>query len=119
VWQSRWHFFGAAAQAMRRILVERARRRGRVRHGGAMGREPLRDDLPGVVETDVDMVGLDDALTRLEKHNPRVGQVVMLRYFAGLSIEDTASALAIGVTTVKDEWGYARAWLKREMGSQA
>ena len=102
-WNSRAHFFGAAAQAMRRILVERARRQGRIRHGGGLKREALSDDLPGVVMPDVDMVGLDEALTRLEAHNPRVCSVVMLRYFAGLSIEDTV----LRSTHSGDRWQYS------------
>lgn len=100
---------------MRRILVERARRHGRVRHGGGLKREELSENLPEPEGGEIDLVALDGALAKLEAHNPRVGRVVMLRYFAGLSVEDTATALAVGVTTVKDEWVYARAWLRRAM----
>lgn len=114
-WQSRGHFFGAAAIAMRRILVERARRQGRVKRGGGRSREVLSEDAAQVIEDPEELLALDDALTRLEAHNPRVSQVVMLRYFAGLGLEDTGSALGVGVTTVKAEWNYARAWLHRQM----
>jgi RNA polymerase sigma factor (TIGR02999 family) len=115
-WDSRGHFFGAAAVAMRRILVERARARGRIKRGGARGRVGLSEEA-AVVEFQEpdDMLALDEALTSLEAHNPRGCQVVMLRYFAGLGIEDTGAALGIGVTAVKAEWNYARAWLHRAM----
>lgn len=114
-WDSRGHFFAAAAIAMRRILVERARRQGRVKRGGGAPREALSENAAQVIEDPAEMLALDDALTSLEAHNPRVSQVVMLRYFAGLGVEDTGSALGIGVTTVKAEWNYARAWLHRQM----
>lgn len=115
-WDSRGHFFAAAARAMRHILVERARRRGRVRHGGDRARVPLDDhDLAKFDESGLDILALDEALDRLEQHNPRVCKVVMLRYFAGLSVEETAQAMGLGPTTVKAEWNYARAWLHRQM----
>jgi RNA polymerase sigma factor (TIGR02999 family) len=114
-WDSRGHFFAAAARAMRHILVERARRRGRIKHGGDRGRQALDDELASFEPKDLDMVALDDALTRLEAHNDQVCQVVMLRYFAGLGVEETAKALGIGTTTVKAQWNYARAWLHRQM----
>jgi RNA polymerase sigma factor (TIGR02999 family) len=115
-WDSRAHFFGAAAVAMRRILVERARARGRIKRGGARGRIGLTEDAAVVeLEDPDDMLALDEALTSLEAHNPRGCQVLMLRYFAGLGIEDTSAALSIGVTAVKAEWNYARAWLHRAM----
>ena len=118
-WDSRGHFFAAAALAMRRILVERARRHGRLKRGGDRRREILTDELASFEPVGVDMVALDEALTKLEQQNPRVSQVVMLRYFAGLGVEDTAAALGIGPTTVKSEWNYARAWLHREMAGGA
>ncbi len=114
-WDSRGHFFAAAAIAMRRILVERARRTGRAKRGGDRQRRALTDDAASFQPDDLDMLALDDALTKLEGQNPRVSQVVMLRYFAGLGVEDTAAALGVGPTTVKAEWNYARAWLHREM----
>lgn len=113
-WQNRGHFFGAAARAMRRILVERARSRGRLKRGG--DRERVEID-PGVLEGAgaTDLVGLDEALNRLEAEDARKAEVVMLRYFAGLSIEETAAAMGLSPATVKNEWTFARAWLKREL----
>lgn len=114
-WQNRAHFYAAAAEAMRRILVERARRRGRIKHGGGRQRVPL-DDV--AVETDekfLNYVVLDEALCRMKKQDERMSQVVMLRFFAGLTIEDTAQALGISPMTVKREWACARAWLYDEL----
>jgi len=114
-WDSRGHFFGAAARAMRHILVERARRRGRVRHGGDRAREPLSAEVAGIDPVEVDMIALDESLEKLEAHNARAFQVVMLRYFAGLGVDETAMAMGVGTTTVKAEWNFARAWLHRQM----
>jgi RNA polymerase sigma factor (TIGR02999 family) len=114
-WENRGHFFGAAARAMRRILVERARSRGRIKRGG--DRERVEID-PGRLEgseSATDLVGLDEALNRLEAEDARKAEVVMLRYFAGLSIEETGAAMGLSPATVKNEWTFARAWLKREL----
>ena len=117
-WEDRRHFFGAAAQAMRRILVERARRRGRAKHGGRRQRVVLGSG-DAVAEPDsVDIVAVDEALRRLEKEEPRVAQVVMMRFFAGLSHEDTAKALEISERTVRRDWTYAKAWLHQEIGEE-
>lgn len=114
-WDSRAHFFGAAAQAMRRILVERARRHARVRHGGGLKRLPLDNvDLVEEAPTD-DLLALDEALSDLEARDERKARVVMLRYFAGLTIEETASAMGVSPATVKNEWSFARAWLYSEI----
>lgn len=114
-WDSRAHFFGAAAQAMRRILVERARRHARVRHGGGLKRLPLDNvDLAEEAPTD-DLLALDEALKDLEARDERKARVVMLRYFAGLTIEETASAMGVSPATVKNEWSFARAWLYSEI----
>ena len=114
-WHNRGHFFAAAAEAMRRILVERARARGRVKRGGGRQRVPL--DVADVVadEDSLDLVVLDDALRRMEREDPRMNQVVMLRFFAGLSIEDTAQSLGVSPMTVKRDWACARAWLYDEV----
>lgn len=119
-WQNRAHFFGAAAIAMRRILVERARSVGRLKRGGNRHRVELSDQPQhrGIV-SEVDLIGLDDALTKLEKHDARKSQVVMLRYFAGLSVEQTAMAMNLSPTTVKADWNYARAWLRREIEGES
>lgn len=110
-WAGRAHFYAAAAEAMRRILIDHARRKGALRRGG--GRRPLRlaeldlaDD-----EKIADAVCLADLILRLEKEDPRAAQVVRLRFFAGLSIAETANVLGISPATVKNEWAYARAWL--------
>ena len=118
-WKNRAHFFGAAAMAMRDILVERARRRARIKHGGGMRREELGES---VCSPDggrvLDVIALNDALRRLEAEAPRKAQLVMLRFFAGLSIEETASALELSVATVKREWNYAKAWLLDAMSEE-
>jgi RNA polymerase sigma factor (TIGR02999 family) len=116
--EGRRHFLGSAARAMRRILVERARRRARLRHGG--GRERVdgdaADEIAAFPEPKEDVLALSEALARLEQVDPRKSEVVHLRYFLGLTIEETAEALDLATSTVKDEWALARAWLKRAMG---
>ncbi|MEM7245516.1 MAG: sigma-70 family RNA polymerase sigma factor [Acidobacteriota bacterium] len=114
-WSSLGHFFGAAALAMRRILVERARRQQRIRHGGQQARVELDErELPGLgLSTDV--LALDEALQALERHDERKHRVVMLRYFGGLSIDETAEALGLSPATVKTDWTYSRAWLHRAL----
>lgn len=113
-WQNRAHFFGIAAQAMRRILVDHARRR-RARkrdHGLAV---TLDDDLPGVVTNTDEVIAVDEALARLAELDPRQARIVELRYFAGMNIEQTAEALEISPATVKRDWMSAKAWLQREL----
>ncbi len=110
-WDDRRHFYAAAARAMRRILVERARRRGRLRHGGRRARVDLDVAQIAQQEDSLDYVAVDEALGRLEQEDPRVAQVVMLRFFAGLSVEDTARALGTSPRTVRRDWSYAKAWL--------
>lgn len=114
-WQGRGHFFASAALAMRRILVERARGHARLKRGGDRARQPLHDGIASVESDEIDLLALDEALKRLEVHNPRAFQVVMLRYFAGLDIEGAAAAMNLGLTTIKADWNYAKAWLHREM----
>jgi RNA polymerase sigma factor (TIGR02999 family) len=118
-WNSRGHFFGAAALAMRRILVERARRRQRIRHGGEHQRLDIDSDALALQEPREDVLALDEALTRLEADDPRKGQVVNMRYFAGLSPADTAAALGVSLATVEREWRYARVWLFRQLSRGA
>ncbi len=116
-WQSRAHFFGIAAQIMRRILAEQARRRKATKRGD--GIEPVSLDvapmLPG--RDDVDFSDLDEALQRLTALDPRQGQLVELRFFGGLSIEETAEVMKLSPATIKREWSSARAWLRRELAS--
>jgi RNA polymerase sigma factor (TIGR02999 family) len=114
-WNSRGHFFGAAAQAMRRILVEAARTRKQLKRGGGRSRIELDDGMAVFDPKNVDHEELDKVLTRLEAQDPRKGQVVMLRYFAGLGVQETADALGISPATVKNDWAYARAWLFKEL----
>jgi RNA polymerase sigma factor (TIGR02999 family) len=116
-WDRRGHFFAAAALAMRRILVERARHYRRIKHGG--GGEHLQVD-EGVAAADpalTDVIAIDEALSQLEATDPRKAKVVALRYFAGLSVDETAAALDLSPATVKNEWKFARAWLFRVLGS--
>ena len=111
-WDRRGHFFAAAAIAMRRILVERARHYRRVKHGGAHVRVELDRDAPVPAPDFADVLAIDQALTRLERIDAGKAKVVLLRYFAGLTIEETASALDLSPATVKNEWAFARAWLQ-------
>jgi RNA polymerase sigma factor (TIGR02999 family) len=113
-WNSRGHFFAAAAEAMRRILVDQARRKQTEKHGGAW----LRIDLPDDVQADApvaDLVALDEALTRLETHDPTAAQLVKLRYFAGLTHQEAATALGISRGAADRLWSLSRAWLFRQL----
>ena len=113
--ENRAHFFAQAAEAMRRLLVDHARRKGRVRHGGDRQRVTLGAIDPIPSDDPEEILALDEALRRLEEQDARVGQVVKLRFFAGLDIEETAAALGISARTVKREWTFARAWLFRAL----
>lgn len=114
-WDGRGHFFAAAAESMRRILVENARRKGRTKHGGELIREEL-DDLP-IATSDVheDLLALDTALDRLKSVNKQAVELVQLRYFAGLSLVEAAELLDISPRTAGRLWAYARAWLHQEI----
>jgi RNA polymerase sigma factor (TIGR02999 family) len=114
-WNSRGHFFGAAAEAMRRILVEQARHKQRVRHGGGLQRVDLDGQLAISSAVDDDLLALDEALERLSAEQSEAAEVVKLRYFAGLTIEETAAALDVSVRTVNRHWAYARAWLYQQL----
>lgn len=116
-WANRRHFFGAASQAMRRILVDHARRRLADKRGAGLERVTLADLDVEAPQADVDVVALDDALTELQHDEPRLAQVVTLRVFAGMSIEQTADALELSPATVKRDWTFARAWLAERMGA--
>ncbi len=109
-WEGRAHFFGAAAQAMRQILVDQARRKARVKHGGGMERVDL-DEAVSLEAPIDDMLALDEALAELEKIDSRKSRLVMFRYFAGLTMEDTAKALGVSVPTVERDWRYVKVWL--------
>jgi RNA polymerase sigma factor (TIGR02999 family) len=116
-WQNRHHFFGIAAQAMRRILVDRARAASAAKRGGDAVRVELSEHDLTRDPLDVDVLALDRALLRLEKVEPRWSRVVELRYFAGFSIEETAEALSLSPASVKRDWSLARAWLYREIST--
>jgi RNA polymerase sigma factor (TIGR02999 family) len=115
-WQNRAQFFGIAAQLMRRILVDHARRHQAAKRGGSAIPVSLEEGEVAAAQSDVDLVGLDDALTRLASLDPQQARVVELRYFTGLGIEETAEAIGISPATVKRDWAMARAWLRRELG---
>jgi RNA polymerase sigma factor (TIGR02999 family) len=110
-WDNRGHFFAAAAEAMRRILVEHARRKHALKNGGGMARHPLDEAELLAPETREDLLALDEALTQLADADPAAAQLVQLRYFGGLSIPDAARALGISPRSADRLWAYARAWL--------
>ncbi len=117
-WESRGHFFAAAAESMRRILMESARRKKRVKHGGDRRRMDLEDhDVPSLAPPD-EILALDEALTRLAQRDPAAAQVVQLHFFAGLSIEQAAEALGISRASAYRQWSYARAWLRCAIGGE-
>lgn len=113
-WENRRHFFGAASRAMRQILVDRARKRDAVRHGGEHRRVELDERIAGETPS-VDLIALDEALDRLAAERPRQAQVVQHKYFLGLTNQETAELLEVSLRTVEGDWAVARAWLKREM----
>lgn len=115
VWDSRGHFFAAAAEAMRRILVENARRKRSPKHGGHMARRDLDDVQLAAPELCEDLLALNEALNRLAEKDPVKADLVKLRHFAGLTIEEAAQALGISVTTANRYWAYARAWLHQQI----
>jgi len=114
-WNSRGHFFGAAAEAMRRILIDHARRKQSQRRGGGLARDPLESVEIAAPEPAVDLVAVNDALTRFEAIDKPKADLVKLRYFAGLTIPEAAEALGISTTTADRYWAYARAWLHAEL----
>jgi len=113
----RGHFFAAAAEAMRRILVEKARRKKRLRHGGDLRKVSLDDHEPAAAAPAdaLDLLALDEALARLEAASPRRAELVKLRYFAGLTLPAAAELIGVSRSTAEADWTYAKAWLKREM----
>jgi RNA polymerase sigma factor (TIGR02999 family) len=111
-WDSRGHFFAAAAEAMRRILVESARRKMRFRHGGGRERQPLDDIEQPAAADGIDLIALSDALDELERADLAAASLVKLRYFAGMSVEQAAESLGISARTAYYTWDYARSWLR-------
>ena len=114
-WEGRGHFFGAAAEAMRRTLVEKARRKKRLKHGGERRRVDLEAALSVEGTPDSDLLSLDDTLTKLENIDPFAASVVKLRYFAGLTMSETAEALQVSLREAERNWTYAKAWLHQEL----
>jgi len=114
-WQNRAHFFSVAATVMRRILVDHARRKNAEKRGGFGQKLSLDEAISFAAEREVDLIRLDDALVNLEKIDARQAKVVELRFFGGLTIEETAEALRISPATVKNEWAFAKAWLRVEL----
>ena len=121
-WNGKAHFFGAASEAMRRILVENARRKKRTRHGGQVQHRPMDDNDASVLSNKSGeefppdrILDLHEALSRLEQQRPQIGELVKLRFFGGLTSEQAAAALSISPATAKRNWAYAKAWLRREM----
>lgn len=124
-WNSRGHFYAAAAEAMRRILIDDARRRRRPKHGGDRARVELQADVAPQADRTVepghydDVLAIDEALTKFAIVEPAKAQLVKMRYFGGLSLEETASALGISLATAKRHWAYARAWLFEALNPDA
>ncbi len=117
-WDGRGHFFAAAAEAMRRILVENARRKRRLRHGGAGKRVPLAEADLAEEAADDRLLAVDEALGKLSEEEKQVAEVVKLRYYVGMSIAEAAAALNISVRTANRHWSYARAWLFQQLSEE-
>jgi len=115
-WNSRGHFFAACAEAMRRLLIENARRKGRIKHGGQGQRVELVGLDPPAQAADMDLLALDDALTKLAAEDAVAARIIEGRFFAGLSVEEVARILALTVYAVRQKWTYARAWLRVTLG---
>ncbi len=112
---NRAHFFGAAAEAMRRILIDRARKKQARRHGGGLERVPLDDCDPATPEADDQLLELNEALERFAVAHPKQAELVKLRYFAGLTLEAAAELMGVSLSTAKNYWAFSRAWLFHEM----
>jgi RNA polymerase sigma factor (TIGR02999 family) len=115
-WEGRRHFFGAAARAMRDILVEQARRKETRKHGGGKRRIELAEGLAIIEPPADDLLAVDDAIQKLHVESPHLAEMVMLRYYVGLSVDETAAVLGKSASTLAREWRFARAWLARQLG---
>jgi RNA polymerase sigma factor (TIGR02999 family) len=115
-WQGRRHFFGAAAQAMREILIEQARRKASSKRGGMAQRIDLAEGTAWIEPPSSDLLALDEAIQQLEAEDPHLAEIVRLRYYTGLSVQETASLVGVSISTLTREWRYARAWLAERLG---
>jgi RNA polymerase sigma factor (TIGR02999 family) len=118
-WEGRRHFFGAAARAMREILIEQARRKASDKHGGGARRIELAEGLALIEPPADDLLALDEAIGHLQAEKPHLAEIVLLRYYTGLSVEETAEVIGRSVSTVVREWRFARAWLAGRLGEEA
>ena len=119
-WDSSRHFFAAAAEAMRRILIERARQRNSLKKGGDLNRIDISNVEPTYLPLACDdILGLDEALQKLNEQHPRKAELVKLRFFAGLTVDEAAKTLGISTTSTENDWAYARSWLRIEMEGQS
>jgi RNA polymerase sigma factor (TIGR02999 family) len=116
-WESRRHFFGAAAQAMREVLIDQARRKASQKHGGRANRVELAEGIAWIEPPADDMLALDEAIQRLRAEEPRLAEIVMLRYYTGLSVAETAGVVGDSERTVARDWRRARAWLARHLAA--
>ena len=116
-WNSRGHFFGAAAEAMRRILVDQARQKRSQRRGGDYQRIELSSVEPSVSASPLDMLALDEALDQLAEKDPRAAELVKLRFFAGLTVSEAATALGVSIGTAENDWAYAKSWLRLQLST--
>jgi RNA polymerase sigma factor (TIGR02999 family) len=115
-WQGPRHFFGSAARAMREILIEQARRKARLKHGGGGHRIELVEGLAWIEPPADDLLALDEAISQLQVEDARLAEIVMLRYYSGLTVEETARVVGVSVSTLTRDWRYARAWLAGHLG---
>jgi RNA polymerase sigma factor (TIGR02999 family) len=118
-WEGRRHFFGAAARAMREILIEQARRKGSLKRGGQAHRLDLAEGLAWIEPPADDLLALDDAIQQLQAKDAYLAEIVQLRYYTGLSLEQTAGVVGKSLSTVKRDWRFARAWLAQRLGAGA
>lgn len=118
-WEGRRHFFGAAAKAMREILIEQARRKRSLKQGGQAQRVVLAEGLALIEPPSSDLLALDEAIQQLQAEDAQLAEIVQLRYYAGLSVQETAGVIGVSVSTLTREWRYARAWLASRLGEDA
>jgi RNA polymerase sigma factor (TIGR02999 family) len=114
-WSGHGHFFAAAAEAMRRILIEQARRKASMKHGGQRQRVEMSQIEPAIAGPDLDLIALDAALEQFEKHDRRAAALVKLRFFTGLTMNEAADVLGVSLATAENDWAYAKSWLRLQI----